>query len=335
MQRSIRSVRLEWSQVRVGAFLIVALAILAYAVYRVGDLFDVFADRYTIVTLVSRADGLLEGAPVTLAGQRVGQVEAIEFLPVDTRPENLSIQLSINDDIREHVRADSYAQVRTQGLLGDRYVDIAPGSPAQPIVEPWDTIRGVDPVDTEELLAAANTTLIEMQALVADLRSITRSLLDGQGTLGRLLVDDALYLQMTGAASQLEALIVDINTSDGTIARLIRDPLLYQQLVGAVARVDTLTGLALSGQGTLGRLLRDDTVYEGLLGVIGRADTTIAGFGGALRALTAGDGTLQRLLRDPALYDQLLKAVIDLQILIADIRQDPSRIRPEINVDIF
>lgn len=318
-----------------GVFLIVALALLAYAVYRVGDLFDVFADRYTIVTLVTRADGLLEGAPVTLAGQRVGQVTSIEFLPLDSRKEKLSIELSINRDISEHVRADSYARIRTQGLLGDRFVDITPGTPGAPIVQPGDTIPGIDPVDMEELLATANTALIQIQGLVTDLRGITGTLLAGEGTLGRLLVEDALYARMVGATSQLELLLAEVRANDGTLGRMIRDPALYEALLGAVARIDSLTGLALAGEGTLGRLLRDDSVYVGLLGVIGRADTTLAGLGNSLGALTDGEGALHRLLGDPTLYDQLLKAVIDLQILINDIRLNPKRFRPEINVDIF
>lgn len=318
-----------------GVFLIVALSLLAYAIYRVGDLFDVFADRYTIVTLVTRADGLLVGAPVTLAGQRVGQVESIDFLPLDGRPENLSIELSINENIREYVRADSYARVRTQGLLGDRYVDIAPGSPEAPIVQPGDTIPGIDPIDMEEVLATANTSLMQLQALASDLRAITGTILAGEGTLGRLLLEDALYVQMVAATGELQVLLAEIRESDGTLGRLVRDPELYDRLVGAIARVDSLTALALSGGGTIGRLLRDDAIYQGVLGVIGRADTTIAGLGETLGELVNGEGTLRRLLGDPALYDQLLKAVIDLQILINDIRLNPKRFRPEINVDIF
>lgn len=318
-----------------GVFLIVALSLLAYAIYRVGDLFDVFADRYTIVTLVTRADGLLVGAPVTLAGQRVGQVESIDFLPLDGRPENLSIELSINENIREYVRADSYARVRTQGLLGDRYVDIAPGSPEAPIVQPGDTIPGIDPIDMEEVLATANTSLMQLQALASDLRAITGTILAGEGTLGRLLLEDALYVQMVAATGELQVLLAEIRESDGTLGRLVRDPELYDRLVGAIARVDSLTAIALNGGGTIGRLLRDDAIYQGVLGVIGRADTTIAGLGETLGELVNGEGTLRRLLGDPALYDQLLKAVIDLQILINDIRLNPKRFRPEINVDIF
>lgn len=333
-QRSIRSSRPEWSQVRVGVLLIIALALLGYAIYRVGDLFDVFARRYPLVTLLGRADGLLEGAPVTLAGQRVGQVEAIEFLPVQYRGKNLSVQMSINEEARPHIRADSYARVRTQGLLGDKYVDIEPGSPGEPVVEPGDTIPGVDPVDVEDLLAGADTTLEEARAAIANLRAITASLLAGRGTLGRLLTDATLYTRINDAASELEALLAEAS-GDGTIARLIRDPTLYERLTGAAARVDSLAGAILYGDGTLGRLLRSDDLYSRLLGAVERADTALAALGGTFAAGVDGDGTLRRLLTDPALYDQLLKAVIDLQTLIRDIRLNPRRFRPEIHVDIF
>jgi phospholipid/cholesterol/gamma-HCH transport system substrate-binding protein len=262
-------------------------------------------------------------------------VESIDFLPLDGRPENLSIELSINENIREYVRADSYARVRTQGLLGDRYVDIAPGSPEAPIVQPGDTIPGIDPIDMEEVLATANTSLMQLQALASDLRAITGTILAGEGTLGRLLLEDALYVQMVAATGELQVLLAEIRESDGTLGRLVRDPELYDRLVGAIARVDSLTAIALNGGGTIGRLLRDDAIYQGVLGVIGRADTTIAGLGETLGELVNGEGTLRRLLGDPALYDQLLKAVIDLQILINDIRLNPKRFRPEINVDIF
>ena len=318
-----------------GVLIIVALALLAYGVYRIGDLFDVFADRYPIITLLTRADGLLEGAPVTLAGQRVGQVDEIEFLPVGDRRANLSLRLSISEDVREYIRKDSHARVRTQGLLGDRYVDIIPGSPDLPVVEPWDTIVGIDPIDIEDLLQTADRTLVAAQSTIENLRTITTRLIAGEGTLGRLLTDDELYVRVENTAAELEALLANASRQDGTLWRLIRDPTLYNQLVGADMRVDSLAGTILASEGTIGRLLHDDSVYLGLLGVIGRADTTIASLGGALGGLTDGDGSLQRLMTDPELYDQFLKAVIDLQTLINDIRLNPRRFRPEINVDIF
>lgn len=333
---AVRRGTFEWRQVRVGVFLLVALALLAYGIIRVGELFDVFAKRYALVTLLPSASGVLEGSPVTLAGQRVGQVERIEFLkPGEDAGNHLSLTLSINQEVRDHIRANSLVRVRTQGLLGDRFIDIAPGTPPAPVLQPGDTIQSVPAVEFEELLVTAATTLEGARALIDDLRQITRTLIEGRGTLGRLLTDDALYQRMIATTEALGITLREINQADGTLARLIHDPALYDEIHGTIARIDSIGMAILSGEGTLGLLIQDDAAYQALLGAIGRADSTILSFGGALSGLTDGEGTIQRFLTDPALYDEFLRAVIELQTLIQDMRENPRKYRPEVKVDVF
>ena len=324
-------------QVRVGAVVVVALMLLGYAVYQVGRLFDVFAERYPLVTLVESSGGLIEGAPVTLAGQRIGQVEQIRFIPVDQRAggANLSVRLSLSEQVQEQVREDSRASLRTQGLLGDRFVDISPGSPAYPILRPGDTIPSEPALDYEQVLETASTTLNQVQDVVTDLEVVTTSLAAGEGTLGALLADDRLYERMTAATTELAGLLRAVNRSDGTLARLIDDPTLYNRLDAALVRLDSIGRVVLEGQGTLGRLVRDDTLYEGLVDVVGRADSALAGVEGFVEGVNEADGTVARLLEDPALYDQLLKTVVDLQTLIEAIRSNPRAFRPEVQVDVF
>ena len=62
----------DWGRIRVALLLAIALAILVFAVYKAGEVFDVFAERYELVTLLPDASGLREGGAVTLAGQRIG-----------------------------------------------------------------------------------------------------------------------------------------------------------------------------------------------------------------------------------------------------------------------
>src|SRR5688572_29034175 len=104
-------------RVRVVILIIVGLLLLAYAMYRVGKIFDVFASRYALVTTVNSVAGLREGAPVTLAGQRVGQVKTIEFIPVERKrgAENLVLVLDISEDVKDQIRRDSRAFLRAQG----------------------------------------------------------------------------------------------------------------------------------------------------------------------------------------------------------------------------
>lgn len=331
-----RRERVSWRRVRVGVLLILALIVIAYAIWRIGDLFNLFVRRYEIVTLVPSAAGLLSGAPVTLAGQRVGLVKEIKFLPLGRfGKDNLSVEISVARKVERYIRTDSYARIRTQGVLGDKYIDITIGSPTLPIIQPGDTIPSVPAVEFEDLLTTASNTLTGVQGLVEDLRTITNSLAQGEGTLGELLTDPRLYEQMVGATTQIRDLLVEINRADGTLGRLIRDPALYEEVHGAVARVDSLGLMVLHGQGTLTKLLESDEFYNQLLGTISRADSALGVISGTLTELTEGGGTIQRLLTDPALYDQFLKAVIDLQTLIEEIRANPKKFRPEVNIKLF
>lgn len=321
-------------QVRVGIVMIVALLVLAFGIFQVGRLFDVFASRYTLVTLLESSGGLMSGSPVTLAGQRVGQVDEIEFLPVTERNDsvNIYVKLSINQNVRPQIRRDSRAVLQTQGLLGDRFVNISPGSPEYEPLNEGDTIRSLAPLDYESVLRSAATTMEHVQDVVVDLRVITSGLSEGQGTLGALLTDQVLYERMTTATTELAGLLRTVNRSDGTMARVIRDPELYNRMNSTLAKLDSLGSVVLDGEGSLGRLVRDDELYEGLLGMVGRADSTLAGVEGFVAGASEADGSLARLIDDPALYDELLKTIVDLQTLIQALREDPSALSPRVRV---
>lgn len=325
------------SQVRVGIVMVVSLVLLALGVYQVGRLFDVFASRYPLVTLVENSAGLMAGAPVSLAGQRVGQVDEVRFIPVRDRvgTANIYVRLSVNRAIQDQIREDSRAQLRTQGLLGDRFIDITPGSPARPMLRAGDTIQAEPALEIEEVLELAAATLQDVRDIAVDLKVTTNRIARGEGTVGALLADDRLYERMTAATSELGSLLSTISRSDGTVSRLIRDPAMYNRMESALTRLDSLGAVILSGQGTLGRLVQDDSLYEALVGVVGRADTTLAGIEGFVGDVTAADGTVRRLLEDPALYDEFLKTVVDIQNLIRAVRDDPRSYRPDVRIRVF
>lgn len=325
------------SQVRVGLVLAIGLVLLAVGVYQVGRLFDVFASRYPLITMVENSGGLMAGASVTLAGQQVGQVDEVRFIPVHERvgEANILIRLSVNREIQDQIREDSRATLRTQGLLGDRFIDITPGSPGRRILEAGDTLGAETALDLEQVLEIAAGTLGELERIAASLQVTTTRLAEGEGTIGALLADDRLYERMTAATSELAGLLALVNHTDGTLGRLIRDPAMYERMETALVRLDSIGVAILGGQGTLGRLMYDETLYDGLMGVVGRADTTLVGVGGFLERVDEADGTLGRLLDDPALYDEFLRTLVDVQNLIRDIRDDPRAYRPEVRIRVF
>lgn len=323
-----RSAPVTWDQVRVGIVLIVALTILGLGVFLIGDIGDVFGTRYRVVTLMESAAGLVPGAPVQVAGQNVGQVDRIEFIPPEERPpggEAVAVWLGVNVEIREQIRADSRARVRTQGLLGDRLIDIEPGSPDRPVLEEGDTLAAAPALSYQELLGQAADAVQSLTTLSRDLTEALAGVSRGEGTLGQLLVDDSLYAELVELAAATNAVLDPLERGEGALGRLLRDEALYDRLVSTTAGLDTLTRDLLEGEGTLGRLVRSDSLYAALAGAATRADSLLG-------AVSRGEGMFGRLVTDPRLYEELLKTVVDLNALLEELRAEPGRFIPPVRV---
>jgi phospholipid/cholesterol/gamma-HCH transport system substrate-binding protein len=324
----------EWKQARVASLMTLAALLLAYGIYRVGKVFDVWASRYELSVLVPSGLGLREGAPVTLAGQRIGQVRNIDFIPIERKvgDDNLRLVLAISQEVRDQIRVDSRAFLRTQGLLGDKFVDIEPGTSGARILQPGDTLAAGRSVDVDQFMTTAAHALDQATSMVADLRDLTAGLMRGEGTAGLLLQDDRLYADLTGVTIELRRTLAEINRADGTFGRLIHDPTLYHRMHAAITRVDSLGALILHGNGSISMLLRSDSLYRSMVGTLTAADSTVTNFGSFVGRMTQGEGSIQKLMTDPALYDEFLKAIVDVQTLINDIRQNPAKYRPTVRV---
>jgi phospholipid/cholesterol/gamma-HCH transport system substrate-binding protein len=248
---------------------------------------------------------------------------------------HLLLHLEVNEAAREQIRTDSRAMVRAQGVLGDKFIDISPGSSRATVLAAGDTIPGTTMMDIEQFLVKASDAMDRANLIVDDLRLITGGMARGEGTMGALLRDDQLYGRMLGATTELNTLLGQINRGDGAISRMINDPEMYQRMVSAASRVDSLGGLVLHGSGTLSQLLRSDSLYKGIVGMTTKGDAAAGEFSALMAKVNRADGTLNRMLTDPRLFDELLKSVTDLQTLLMDVRQNPKKYVPPVNVKVF
>jgi phospholipid/cholesterol/gamma-HCH transport system substrate-binding protein len=313
------SPRITWDQLRVGLLIALGVAVLAVAVYKLGQAANLFVKRYQLIAYLPDANGLREGGTVMVAGQLAGTVTKIEFLPVDLdTTRNLKLTLAVDATVREQIRRDSKGKLRTLGLLGDKVFDITPGTPRFQPLRDGDTITVVPSLDYEAVIAQASGAVTDMVALTRDLRTITGGLAKGEGTVGQLLTNRALYDQLNGTLARANGMLGRLQNPNGTIGRMLDDPALYNRLVGVIGSTDSLVMSINSSKGTAGRLLRDSTLYVNMVGITRGADSL-------MRTLTNGQGTASRLLTDQTLYDQLNKLVTDLSAMLADVRRDPRR----------
>ena len=314
-----RSPTITWDQLRVGLVILIALGIIGVAVYKLGQAANLFAKRYELIAYLPDANGLRPGGAVMVAGQLAGTVKSIEFLPVDQdTTRNLRLTLQIDAGLQEQIRRDSKGKLRSMGLLGDKAFDITPGTPRARVLQAGDTVTVVQSLDYEAVIAQASSAVTDMVALTKDMRAITSGIVRGQGTIGQLVTNKALYDNLNGTLARANTMLAQFQNPNGTVGRLLNDPTLYTRLTGVIASTDSLVTTLNSNKGTAGLMLRDTTLYRNMVGITRGADSL-------MRSLTNGQGTASKLLTDQTLYDQLNKLVTDLSAVLADVRRDPSR----------
>jgi phospholipid/cholesterol/gamma-HCH transport system substrate-binding protein len=314
-----RSTFLTWDQLKVGAMIAVALAIMVVAIVKLGQSAKLFASHYQLVTFVPSTAGLREGGQVTIAGQLAGSVKSIEFLPVDLDTmRNLKIVVEIDQADSAQVRRDSKAALRTLGLLGDKVFDITPGTPRFATLKDGDTISLASALDYEAVLKQASGALDKVVSLTGTIQTLVNGVSRGEGTLGALVTSRTLYDELNSTLISTNGLMVRLQNPRGTIGHLLNDPQLYQNLNRVLLSADTIVAQLGSNQGTVGKLLRDDQLYARLVSSVSSLDTLVG-------TMARGNGTMTKLFTDQELYERILKTVTELNTVLVDVRRDPRR----------
>lgn len=336
-----RSTFVTWAELRVGILVVAALIIAALAVMTLGGRTGVFTQKYTLYTFMPSVSGLQSGAPVRLAGVDVGTVDEVEFISAADRDSiaerfsqaygdslgerSLMVRFTVEEDVQEKVTRSSRAKIGTVGLLGDKYLDLEVGDPREPPLTTGDIILNEAPIDYEGLIARAAEGVEELVGSLEGTRVLVARINNGEGTLGKLINDPALYNQWVQLTERGTNLLTSMETGEGTLPALINDQELYEQLVRTTADLQQLTSQIRQGEGTLGKLVQDPELYSELVGTMREGQQLIAEMNG-------GEGTIARLVNDPGLYERLNRFVVESQLLITDIQQNP---RKYINLKIF
>ena len=139
------NIRIEFS---VGVFMLIGLACLSYLAVRLGDLEVFDDDHYALDARFVSSSGLKKGAFVEVGGVRVGKVGDIS---IDYESYESVVRLELDPGIR--LQEDAIASIRTEGIIGDKFVKITPGG-SELILEPGDVILETESsISLEELIS--------------------------------------------------------------------------------------------------------------------------------------------------------------------------------------
>jgi len=161
---------------RVGLFVVATLLILAGTVFLIGQKRFMFHQTYRLQAEFQNVGGLDNGADVRVGGIHLGSVKYIA-LPDDPRGK-LTVVMDMAESSRKIIRQDSVAAIKTEGMLGDKYVEVSFGSEKAPEIENGATIKGEAPVDfSDAALGVMNQSKTAISALTEDADAMKQSFL--------------------------------------------------------------------------------------------------------------------------------------------------------------
>ncbi len=148
-------------QIRIGVFVMIALGAALGLIYLLGSQARYFERKYDIFAEFPEVGGLIEGATVRLAGVQIGRVTDVVLAPEVGG--KVRVTLTVARRFSERIRKDSRARIVTQGLLGDRLVEITQGSPGQPPLKPGDAIASDEPFEIRRVFSEGAAALASVR----------------------------------------------------------------------------------------------------------------------------------------------------------------------------
>jgi phospholipid/cholesterol/gamma-HCH transport system substrate-binding protein len=279
--------------VTVGALFVGAVLVAFAVIVFLGQGGSLFRRRVTYHAQFTDVRGLREGAFVRLGGRVVGSVTDIDFGPMAEGSPTLVVTLKVKQEFATRVRGDSIARIGTQGLLGDKLVEISLGSPAEPELAEGGWLAGEAATDPQRILGAAAEATEHARNVLGRLDEVSQRLLN-EGTIDEL----------SETARSLRRIARTVEEGPGSAHELI-----YGRGLAADARA-AVRSYARGGAAVESAAGRASALVDSVAPQVEHAATDMASVAADVRA---GRGTLGGLLVDPTLYEETKRILVNIE----------------------
>jgi len=219
----------------VGVFIFIGLAFLLAGILIVGNIRETFNPKMGVVSIFDDVGGLKDGNNVWYSGVKIGTVSNMNFFGKS----QVEVSLKIATKAQKYIRKDAKVKISTDGIIGNKIIVIYGGTEDFAQVEEGDTLAVERTFTSEDVINTLQDNNENLLTITSNIKILTNKLVDGEGTIGKLLNDSSLYANINAATASLQ----------NAAAKA-------QQLAGSLATFST----GLNKKGTLANELTTDTV---------------------------------------------------------------------------
>lgn len=326
---------MSWARFRVTVVAIVAVLILLTLVYLLSGA-SLLEQQIDLYVYVPDATGIYPGAAVAVNGITVGSVESVKLTGSNQPDRIVRIQLDIARDHLRTITEDSYVQIASDSLVGDKYISITSGTSPNS-VRPNGELHFKAQVD---LMTSLDLTQFEKQLESVDV--MLSDIESGKSAVGRFILGDQMYTDLNRRLTQIGQAVHAAADTSSSLGEALYTDQLYQKIREPIVKVDQDLARLQSGQGSGGQFLRDTGQFESLRSDIAGLRKNIADFRNNdlmassqmyadwNRMVAGWIRQVDRMNSDPLfntseMYDNLNGAVKEMQDGVKDFRQNPQK----------
>jgi phospholipid/cholesterol/gamma-HCH transport system substrate-binding protein len=290
-------------KIKLGLFVLTGTTLLIISLYLIGTKKNLFHKTISVYVRFNNVNGLITGNNVRFAGITIGTVKQIT-IESDT---SVIVQMVIKEDARRYIRKNSLAEIGSDGLMGNKLINISTPAGITGFVEERDTILSRSSVETDQMMRTLNTTNENVLEITNDLKKITRKIYESS-PLWNMLADSMAAenirrtLQNIESAStvagrltsEAEFLLSEIQSGRGMAGKVLADDSTARNFELTVENLKAATDTAKLALHHLHEFMEDLNITPGPLGVLAR-DTVMAG---DMKVAFANLGTSTQLLNE-------------------------------------
>ena len=313
----MNAAQMRWGNLKVGIVVLIGLIVFVFIVSIVGTEQNIFTKTYRVKFFVTNVHGLVNGAMVTVGGLKVGYISSMVFVTRDS-VNGVEVTADLLTKYSSSITSSTTAQIKTIGLLGDKYIDLTIGSETEKPVAEDSFIPIVESFDIETAGPQFKSALADFTDLMASAKHIAGSMEKGEGSIGRLIKQPTVANEVERFLRSLNGLMAAVEQQRGVLGKAVYNQDLSKNISDISANLKTVTDHIREGKGTMGKLIMDDRLYTDLSSFTSRADSLMA-------KASADTSSVSRVVGNGNFYREFLSLIKDLNILIVDLKEHPDR----------
>jgi len=233
--------------ITVGVFLSLGLVIFILGVFTLGGQQKSFDKSIHISSVFDDVAGLKKGNDIWFSGVKVGTISSIKFVGIS----QVNVLMKVDQNTQQYIHRNSGVRISSDGLIGNKIIVIDGGSPQAPVVQDGDVLQAEKLLSTDDMLKTLQQNNQNLLAITTDFKLLSHKILQGKGTVGALLADSTMGVQLRNSMHNLEAATASaarlatqlnqfsnkMNTKGGFADKLLTDTATFNRIKGAVTQL--------------------------------------------------------------------------------------------------